>query len=72
MEASTIIDINNLLRKKLPNAQLSWQPSTNETKYRCNAQFDGNIENLVNTIVQYCSEQELIVLTLHDGLVYFN
>ncbi len=72
MEASTIIDINNLLRKRLPKVQLSWQPSTNDIKYRCNSEFDGNVEKLVDTIVQYCSEQELIVLTVHDGLVYFN
>ncbi len=72
MEASTVIDIDKALREKLPNVRLSWRPSNDETKYRCNVEFDGNIKTLVNFISQYCPEQRLIVLTIHDNYVYFN
>ena len=74
MEAATVIELDTALRNKLPNSKLSWRPSNDGTKYRCNVEFDecGNIETLVNFIAQYCSEQQTIVLTVHNNYVYFN
>lgn len=71
LEASIIVDFNNLLRKRLPNAQLLWQPSTSNNQYRCSVLFNGNVEEMVETVVKCCSEQDLIILTGHGDVIYF-
>lgn len=46
-------------------------PSTSGTTYRCNQKFSNLTDNMVEEIATYCSEQDLIQLTIHNGYLYY-
>lgn len=74
MELTDPIFIYQRLQTAFPNTTLVVRPAFTQTKYRCNVPCDdGNVDHVVEEMKRYCGDApEMIELTFHESLVYYN
>ena len=70
-EACRVVAFHEALQRAT-KAQILWIPSTNEsTKYRSNVEFGPNTDKTVMFVTELYGDQELIQLTINNGILYF-
>lgn len=60
------------VERQFPTTQFLWHPSTNGQKYRCNVSMNNSTEAIVEEVAKYCTGQDLIQLTIHGDMLYYN